>query len=249
MQLFFIDESGTIPPQNKTATNLFFTLGGVIIPEDHWHEIEKEMIHLKNHYKVEGEIKWRYFAKDRSEVTKTPLSHLAVQEKEELRNALYTMMTKFKSVKLISVVVDVRRAYLLDYVQTENDLYWFAYKQMTERFQYHLQDISRVVGSKINGIIICDHRQPKDDLLLRHLHQKLLTRTKLHHTFYDNLVEGVFMAPSHLSVGIQFADLVAGAVFRKYVRNDNRYFNLIRDSFRKSSTGKIEGYGLVKWPK
>jgi len=77
---------------------------------------------------------------------------------------------------------------------------------MTERFQYYLQDISRIVGSKINGIIVCDYRQPKDDHQLRHLHQKLLTGSKKHFSIYENLVEGVFIAPSHLSVGIQFAD-------------------------------------------
>ena len=125
----------------------------------------------------------------------------------------------------------LRSAYKYEYVNCENDLYWYAYKQITERFQYYLQDLSRNIGSKINGIIICDHRQPKDDHQLRLLHQKLLTGSKKSFSTYQNLIEGVFLAPSHLSVGIQLADMVAGAVYRKFSRQDDRFFDLIKTSF------------------
>ncbi len=42
MQLFFIDESGTIPPKNKIGNAPYFTLGGIIIPEHLWHEIDTD---------------------------------------------------------------------------------------------------------------------------------------------------------------------------------------------------------------
>lgn len=249
MQLFFIDESGTIPPKEKNDGIDYFTLGGIVIPEDLWHELDKELAGLKTRFGVNGEIKWRYFSPQKPGATPHSLSHLSGPQKEELRLAIYQLVTKFKSIRLICALVDVKTAYKFDYVSNENDLYWYAYKQMTERFQYYLQDISRIVGSKINGIIVCDNRQPKDDHQLRHLHQKLLTGSKKHFSVYENLVEGVFIAPSHLSVGIQFADMVAGAVYRNFVRKDARYFELIKTSFRKGSAGQIEGYGLVRWPK
>lgn len=44
MQLFFIDESGTIPPKNKSKDEEYFALGGVIIPEDLWHEVVLSVI-------------------------------------------------------------------------------------------------------------------------------------------------------------------------------------------------------------
>lgn len=249
MQLFFIDESGTIPPKGKNNGVDFFTLGGIIIPEDHWHEIDKELAILKTNYKVMGEIKWRYFSPQKSGAAPHSLSHLNAEQKEELRLAIYQLLTKFKSIRLICAVIDIHSAYKLDYIKTYNDLYCYAYKLMTERFQYYLQDISRTVGSKINGIVICDHRQPQDDSQLRHLHQKLLTGSEKHFSVYRNLIEGVFLAPSHLSVGIQLADMVAGAVYRYFVRKDARYFNLIKGSFRKGENGQIEGFGLIRWPK
>ncbi|MEI8124925.1 MAG: DUF3800 domain-containing protein, partial [Parachlamydiaceae bacterium] len=62
------------------------------------------------------------------------------------------------------------------------------------------------------------------------------------------LIEGLFLAPSHLSVGIQFADMVVGAVFRKFEHQNDRWFNLLEPSWRKSPQGTMDGYGLIKFP-
>lgn len=145
--------------------------------------------------------------------------------------------------------MNVEEAYKLQYINSADDLYWYSYKQLTERFQYYLQDLERTVGQKIYGIIVLDNRGSKDDQLLRELHHKLLTEQKSVTSKYGNLIEGLFIAPSHLSVGIQLADMVAGAVFRAKKANDWRFFKQIEASFRVSPTGKLDGYGVVKFPK
>lgn len=149
----------------------------------------------------------------------------------------------------MSVVVNPNAAYLLNYINSADDLYWYAYKTLTERFQYYLQDVSRISGQRINGIVVCDHRAPKDDKRLQELHAKLLTGNHMASSSYENLVEGVFIAPSHLSVGIQFADMVAGAVLRKFRANDSRFFDQMVDTIRTSDRGIREGYGLITFPK
>ncbi len=248
MQMLCIDESGSISCKNNTDNPNYFTLGGIIIPEIFWHEIDKELASLKRNFQIAGEIKWRYFSPQKSEKKLNALSHLNVIQKEKLRSALYNLIIKFEPVHLICAVVDIQSTYKLQNVQTENDLYWFAYKQIIERFQYYLQDLSSTIDNKINGIVVCDHRQPKDDHQLRVLHHNLLTGSKNHFSIYQNLIEGVFIAPSHLSVGIQLADMVAGAVYRKFVRNDARFFDLIKASLLKNQSGSMEGYGLIKCP-
>ena len=65
---------------------------------------------------------------------------------------------------------------------------------------------------------------------------------------YKNYVETVFLTPSEHSVGIQFADMVAGAIGRKFISNDATFYNMIAGSFRRSSQGKLEGYGEIKVP-
>lgn len=156
---------------------------------------------------------------------------------------------RYKSVKVISVVTHVPSAFRLGYVRNADDLYWFSYKQLTERFQYYLQDLERTVGQRVHGIIVCDHRAPKDDQRLRELHHQLLSGGKRSVSRYMNLIEGLFIAPSHLSVGVQFADMVAGAVFRRFRADDDRFYRQIEASFRRSPSGAVEGFGLVKFPK
>lgn len=244
MHILFIDESGALTPKDKTQPGAMFVLGGVVIPEDQWHHVSKELSQIKDQYKIDSEIKWRYFASRKE----GGIQHLDPILKEEVRTKIYSLITRYKSLKIISVVVDVNAAYELESIKDQNDLYWYAYKQLTERFQYYLQDLTRMVGSKINGIIVCDHRGNKDDLLLRDLHQKLLSGGKFNQSTYDNLIEGVFLAPSHLSVGIQIADMVGGAVYRNYFSKDSRFFDQIKQSIRERN-GKIEGYGIVMSPK
>ena len=249
MQILFVDESGTPPPPDRPNNTPLFVLGGLVVPEDLWSKLATDLRRLKGHYKIEGEIKWRYFAPDKQGAKKHSLSHLSPLQKEELRSKLYEAICAYRSIRLICVTTNVELAYRLSYVKNADDLYWYSYKQLTERFQYYLQDLERTVGQRVNGIVVCDHRAPKDDTRLRELHHQLLAGSKATFSHYENLIEGLFIAPSHLSVGVQFADMVAGAVFRAYAASDRRFFSQIEASFRRSAKGQIEGFGLVKFPK
>ena len=198
---------------------------------------------------MQEKSKWRYFAPERAGAKANSLSHLTAAQKEVLRTKLYEAIRGYKSLRIICVVTNVPLAYGLPYIKNADDLYWYSYKQLTERFQYYLQDLERTVGQRVHGIVVCDHRAPKDDERLRELHHQLLAGSKATTSRYENLIEGLFIAPSHLSVGVQFADMVAGAVFRQFKAGDNRFYAQIEPSFRRSPTGKVEGFGLVKFPK
>lgn len=151
--------------------------------------------------------------------------------------------------RLIATVTSIENAYLKPYIKSNDDLYWFTYKPLTEGFQYYLQDISRLVGSKINGIIICDHRERTQDDNIRKLHAKLLeTKNGDNSSKYENLIEGLFLTPSHLSIGIQLADMVVGSIFRKFEHNDDRWFKLLESCWERSASDNLDGYGLVKFP-
>jgi len=66
---------------------------------------------------------------------------------------------------------------------------------------------------------------------------------------YANLIESLLLQPSQLSVGVQFADIVAGAIWRNFERHDDRWFRLMEPSLRRSAAGRVDGYGIVKVPK
>jgi hypothetical protein len=221
MQILFVDESGTPPPPTKTTTR-YFIAGGVILAEDQWHHIEYDLNYLKSQYKIEGEVKWRYFGQARGrEVEKNNLKHLDLHSRDKLRTEILGIIQKYQSIKLIVTVTSIASAYEKAYVKSQQDLYWYTYKPLTERFQYYLQDLSRNVGSKINGIIVCDHRGHNDDEHMRRLHANLLNKGSSTKSKYENLIEGLFIVPSHLSIGIQLADIAVGAVYRKFEHNDD----------------------------
>ena len=221
-----------------------FVLGGVIIPEALWHVIEAEFAFHKKYFGVSGEVKWRYFSPQKTCAKSNSLTHLTGVQKEQFRLSLYQMLIKFDAIHLISIVVDVALAYQLKSIQSENDLYWQAYQQIMAYFQKYLSGVSSRIGNKTNGMIICDHRQPKDDRQLQVLHHRFLTAMHAENFEKRYLIEGVFVAPSHLSLGIQLADIVGGAVYRKFVRHDARYFDLIAPLFI-AQEGESS---LIIWP-
>ena len=138
MHILFIDESGGITPAGKKGPK-HFVLGGLIIPEEVWPKLAADLRRIKSNYGVRGEIKWRYFIAGNRK-PENSLVHLAPAQRDAMRMELFNEMAKYKSLRVISVVADVQQAYLDTTISNEDGLYHRAYKVLTERFQYFLQD-------------------------------------------------------------------------------------------------------------
>ena len=223
MQLLFLDESGQITPKDKNHSK-YFVIGGVSISENHWHELYKDLNEIKNKYEITSEIKWRYFSPHNNEDI-NGLKHLTFEQKNEVRDKIYELIVNYPSIKIFSRIIDIKEAYELPNINDPDDLYWYGYKAVIEKFQDHLQNLSEESGLNINGVVIIDNRLPCNDDKLRNLHSKLDKEVQ-----FKNLIEGLYIAPSHLSIGIQLADMVTGAIYRCYEQNDNKYFRQIQKS-------------------
>lgn len=244
MHLLFVDESGSLPPKGKHKCDDKFVLGGIIISEDTWFKIDSGLRTLKRKYSVDEEIKWRYFYQNKDK--QTAISHLDKGQKEDLRTDIFRIIASYKSIKIISAVADISQCYRKGYIRSDDELYWYAYKQLIERFQYYLQDLSREAGSKMNGIVICDHRERRQDKRLQNMHYRMMHGEAVHTSTFANILEGVFIVPSHFSTGIQLADMVAGGVYRWFSKNDDRFFKQIEGRVRRAPDGKMDGYGIVE---
>lgn len=248
MHILFLDESGTPPKPNATQTR-YFVLGGLIVPENAWHRVHDAVMGMKIRRRLRGELKWRYFAST-NEDEKNPLRRLSAAERDEVRSELYAIIRAETSLRIIACVCSSEAAYALPSITDQSDIYHLTYKSISERFQYYLQDITRSLGGRTEyGIIVSDHRGLQDDMRLRKHHQMLFYSTGRNTTQYKNLIEGLFLTPSHFSVGIQLADLVAGAVWRKFERGDDKWYAQIEASLRRNAKGTVDGYGLVRVPK
>lgn len=249
MHFCFIDESGTPPKSDSKKTNPYFVIAGVIMHESQWHAIATEVRQLcaKPQYRITGEIKWRYFGVHNKDPLNS-VAHLSQSERDAFRHEYYKIITKRKSVVIVACVASVAGAYGLPYITDEEKIYHHTYKPVSERFQYHLQDLSRLVGDKQLGIVVADHRGRTQDDDFRTDHLGLVEKDKPFISTYANFVECAFLTPSHMSVGVQLADMVAGAIGRHFNSEDSTYFDAISPSFRTRPNGSYDGYGLVKFP-
>ncbi len=247
MHIFFLDESGT-PPSAKSRRDKYFVIGGLVIPDGVWRKVRDDLYGMKLRRKIRGEIKWRYFSPNNDDEA-NPMRNLGQDKKNEIRTEMYQIINSVKSIKAMACVACIEAAYQLPSVTCADDLYHFTYKPLSERFQYYLQDLSRSVGRTETGIIVADHRGPQPDAKFRSAHERLLGANGDFTSKYQNLVESLFFLPSETSVGVQLADMVAGAVWRKYEKGDDFWYRRLEPAIRKSAEGQVEGYGIIKFPK
>jgi hypothetical protein len=248
VHILFIDESGT-PPSPQKLRDKYFVIGGIIIPEERWQKMRDGLLGLKVRLGIKGELKWRYFSPGNNE-SSNPMKAMDKATRDTIRTEIYDkIICGEKSVRTLGCVTCIKAAYARPSISTRDDLYEFTYKPVSERFQYHLQDLSRQVGRSELGIVVSDHRGQEDDKRFRAHHEALLRRSGDFVSKYANLVESLFFVPSDLSVGIQLADMVAGAIWRRYEKGDTKWFDRLKPSIRCSRDGNIDGFGIVKFPK
>lgn len=248
MHLCFVDESGT-PSKPEKIRHRYFVIAGVIIPEERWHRVSDQLHGLKTRLHYRGELKWRYFAPNNNDAD-NPMADWSVGARNDVRNEAFSILTKDRSIRVVAGICEAATAYKLRNVNSQDDLYFGTYKVVAERFQYLLQDISRTGGRSICGIIVADHRGRSDDARMRSQHQRLVNEEMQYSSTFSRLIEGIFLTPSHLSVGIQFADLVAGAIWRRFEVGDATWYDKIAPAIRTDPAGQtVDGYGLARFPK
>lgn len=247
MHLCFVDESGT-PAKPGRQSPRYFVFGGLVIPEERWHGVRRKLLGLKRQKQYHGEVKWRYFAPGNNDAS-NPMLQWNQDQRNDFRESVFEIVTKTKSLRIIVGVCDAPLAYTLGSVRQQEDIYFRTYKVVTERFQYLLQDITRESGRYTSGIIVADHRNGSQDNKMREQHERLVRDTNQNTSTYENFIESIFLSPSHLSIGIQLADMIAGAVWRFHEHADDTWLNLIKPAFRRNGLGVIDGFGVARFPK
>lgn len=244
-----------------------FVLGGVVIPESLWHEARDHINSVKAAKNIEGEIKWKWVFNKRDE--NNSLNHLSIETRldEVVRPILEFIRSHKSDLRIFSTLTyvnELKVEFIAKEKIEENSpnfkskfeyfCYHKNYENIVQRFQYHLQDCKKT-GEDSKGIIICDGRNSREDEAIRNLHQEMLKgspgKAKIN---YQNLIEHVLVAPSHYSIGIQYADIVAGIIFSRLRFNfkTDYLFEIIQDCFAKRNDGGnlvAEGRGVVKIPK
>lgn len=227
MYLLFLDESGT--PEDKC-----FVLGGVTIRADQWNAIHDQW---QAAVSAAGWFEDREFKWD--EVRRSTRG-------SEAAAPLYECLAGLPLQCLATVIKPsegdeaIRRLHL----GSPEEIYRMAIKLVAERFQRFL------VNQDSYGIIVVDSRRDDEDNRLRQyfeaIHEDGTEFAQL-----DRIVDGLFLGPSHFSLGLQLADLVVGPTrARESGPGDgSRYFREIAPLFMSHPvTGRVDGVGLKYFP-
>lgn len=247
MQILFVDESNPAPAQITRSSKRYFVLGGVAVPELNWHSLSRTLNNIKSHRGIRGEVKWRYFSPHNND-RDNPMRHLNKLERDEVREDMFAALRTRHHICSLAVVASVHDALQLPYVNNDDDLYFYCLKILTERFQYRIQEVNREYNINRHGIVVIDGRDPGKDDKIREMHDRLVTQQSAFSSDYNNLVEGLFIAASHLSPGTQFADLIAGATHHYFSRGFKHWLERGLPTFRQSEDGRVEGRGIAFFP-
>ena len=232
MHLLFLDESGRLDQGGG-----LFALGGIAVRDSDWHLLRDAwQTTLDAHgWPLEREVKWHGIRK--GEVPDA----LADAVCDTLAAAPFTAYVAVLDLGLGPELFPPEEH---AFFRSDEDTYATALMFLAERFHHLLQAEDDV------GIIVIDSRFHEKDARLRRFFGDL-TEAGTPYTKLERIVEGLFLGPSHYSIGLQCADLVvaATAAAERGVGAGGGYLKKLLPRFaRHPATGALEGVGLKRFP-
>jgi hypothetical protein len=227
MHLLFVDESGRLDEGG------LFALGGIAVRDRDWPELrlgwhETLAAHA---WPLEREVKWHH------------IRNGAVPP--ALGDAIFKMLAAAPVTAYVTLL-DQRAGRVAhpQHFATPEDTYATGLMFLAERFHRRLEAEDDL------GVIVVDSRFRDDDARLRRFFADL-TKDGTPYMQLPRIVEGLFLGPSHHSIGLQCADLVVAmtanaergpGIGRGYLKQCLPRFA------RHPATGEYEGVGIKRFP-
>jgi hypothetical protein len=227
MYLLFLDESGKIDQGG------LFALGGVAVADTDWPRLQRRWQETLSAagWPLDREVKWHGIRK--GEVP-PPLA-------DAVFNTLAAApLTAY--VCLLDLELGAERE--PDFFGSPEDVYATGLMFLAERFHHLLEAADEL------GLIVVDSRFREDDQRLRRFFADL-TKDGTPYMQLPRIIEGLFLGPSHYSIGLQCADLIVactagaergGGQARGYLKQ------LLPRFAVHPATGELEGVGLKRFP-
>lgn len=231
MHLLFLDESGQLDQGG------LFALGGVAVRDSDWHALRdlwQETL-ATNGWPLDRELKWHGIRK--GEVP-PPLADAVFAA---LATAPFTCYVTLLDLRAGPEVFPPAEH---DYFRSPEDVYATGLMFLAERF-HHL-----LAAEEDVGIIVVDNRHREDDSRLRRFFADL-AEAGTPYMKLERIVEGLFLGPSHHSIGLQCADLVvaATAAAERGGGDGRRYLKQLLPRFATHpATGELDGVGIKRFP-
>jgi len=227
VHLLFLDESGQLQERK------LFALGGLALRDSDWHELRDlwQQTLSEHGWPPDREVKWHGIR--RGEVPPA----LADAVVSALARAPVTCYVTLLDVELGHEVAP-------EFFSSDEDTYATGLMFLAERFQLLLEREDDV------GMIVVDSRFREEDSRLRRFFADL-TKDGTPYSRLERIVEGLFLGPSHHSIGLQCADLVVAitAAAERGQGQARGYLRTLLPRFaHHPATGELEGVGLKRFP-
>jgi hypothetical protein len=243
VKVLFLDESGDHNLSTIDTQYPMFVLGGIIVDKDYADgPLTQELNIFKTAFFGTADIVLHTadITRNRGAFEKLKDATLRAQFYEEI-NAIMRRLQ-------YSVVACVIRKdhHLSRYGVAALDPYMLSLDVLVERFCF---DIGKVSGG---GVIVAEKRDPTLDreLDLAWLNLKIRGTRYLQASDIEDRVVGLNLrAKGDNIAGLQLADLVVSPIGRHVLgKIDKEDWRIVEEKFRRSPSGKVDGYGLVVLP-
>ena len=201
--------------------------------------IERKLSDLKIKYNLNSshEVKWH--------TTYSKLK-LNFEQCNNMKLDILKLISQYKN-SVIGIVMDKENCYKnkSDYIKNHNDLYATALHLLMERCSMQITSRKKT-DNCIPAMIIADSRKNDNNNKLDKELQIAYLRAKnmgTHFIKFPNFCESIVFVDSDYYSGIQLADFCAGAIYNKYEKNENKFFDVLRPAIR-TYHNSIKGAGI-----
>src|SRR5688572_22987457 len=218
MRLLFVDESG------KLDQGGVFALGGVAVRDRDWPELRDlwQTTLRGAGWPLDREVKWHGIRKG--------------EVPPAVADAVFTALAAAPFTCYVTLLdPEQGRDEFPDLLGTAEDTYATGLMFLAERFHHLLAAEDDV------GVVVVDSRFREQDARLRRFFADL-TEAGTPYMRLQRIVEGLFLGPSHYSIGLQCADLVVAATAAaERGGGGSRYFKQLRPRFAvHPATGALD---------
>ena len=227
MHLLFVDESGQIDQGE------LFALGGIVVRDASWPELRRlwQETLAAHAWPLDREIKWHLIRNG--------------GVPPALGDDLFAMLAAAPMTAYVTLLDQgAGRDAHPELFGTSEDVYATGLMFLAERFHRLLDDEDDL------GMIVVDSRFREDDVRLRRFFSDL-TKDGTPYMQLPRIVEGLFLGPSHHSIGLQCADLVV-AMTANAERGPGMGRGYLRKCLprfaRHPATGELDGVGIKRFP-
>ena len=245
MFIMYVDESGVESVYDKTE---YFVTAGVIVHEDYLETFKTEIRDYVNQNFRDAYADAEIHVHDMYKGKKLFFG-LNQSQKLALLTSLYT---KIDGLQFTAIAIGINKKKFAQRHSNLHEILDYGHMLLVERFDNFIEE------NDSKGIIRIDRTtplnkvnlNPKDTTIL-----KLINRIRKRGTRYQtpavSIVEEPLFLPSHVRIGLQVADAVVYCTNR-YINNNhdfNSFWSIIYSKFRRSDSGKVEGYGFRIYPR